>query len=298
MPGMSDSATATDPLVATVETALAEALDRADARPDRLREAMGYALLGGGKRVRARLLLLTGDTLGLPRESLLPAACAVEMVHAYSLVHDDLPAMDDDDLRRGKPSTHRAYDEATAILVGDALLTLAFETLTDHAGLAPDIRLAQIRRLARAAGPNGMVAGQVLDMAAEGQSVGQPALEQIHRLKTGCLLQASVLLAADAAPDLCADARHALTRFADHLGLAFQVRDDLLDITSGPEATGKPQGSDLRQGKTTYPALLGLAETAAYCEQLHEQALRALGDLTADSRPLATFCRQLLDRSG
>ena len=222
---------------------------------------MRYATLGGGKRLRAALLYATADAFAVPLDTVDAAACAVEAIHAYSLIHDDLPAMDDDDLRRGRASTHRAFDEATAILAGDALNTLAFALLADSP-LAPAIKLAQIQTLADAAGWAGMIGGQMRDMAATGRALTLPELQTVHRGKTGALIRAALHLGAQPAADYPAHAA-TLDTLGEHLGIAYQIADDILDATADSAALGKTAGKDAVQGKNTYPALLGLDESRA-----------------------------------
>lgn len=259
----------------------------------RLYRAMHYSVMNGGKRVRPLLVLASCQALGGEVSAATGPACAVELIHAYSLVHDDLPAMDDDDLRRGQPTTHIAFDEASAILAGDALQTLAFEVLSDP-DLTPgsdSLRLEMIRTLARASGAAGMVGGQAIDLAATGQRIGQDHLERMHRHKTGALISASIQLGALASNRADDTLRDALQRYADAIGLAFQVQDDILDVTGTTQTLGKQQGSDSQQDKSTYPALLGLEQARAYALQLRDDALQALTDL--DDR--AVILRQLAD---
>ncbi len=267
---------------ARVEAALEAALLPAATAPARLHEAMRYAVLAGGKRLRPLLTLAACRACGGDDEDALPAAAAVELIHTYSLVHDDLPAMDDDRLRRGQPTVHVAYGEALAILVGDALLNRAFELLlADGAGrLAPEARLEVAATLAAAAGSTGMIGGQVLDLAAEGQSLTLAALEGLHRRKTGALLTAAVV-AGGLAAEAGARERDALRRCGDALGLAFQIVDDILDVTGTPEQLGKSAGKDQRSGKATFPALLGLDASRARAARLVEEALEALVPLGA-----------------
>lgn len=263
------------------------------AEMQQLYRAMHYSVMNGGKRVRPLLVMASCMALGGSPDSAIAPACAVELIHAYSLVHDDLPAMDDDDLRRGQPTTHIAFDEASAILAGDGLQTLAFEVLGNaarehgHAGRY----LQMITTLARAAGPAGMVGGQAIDLAATGKRVDQDGLERIHRHKTGALISASVQLGALASGHADSDQLAALAAYADAIGLAFQVQDDILDVTGNTETLGKQQGSDLQQDKSTYPALLGLEQARAYALQLRDDALRALE--VFDDR--AVILRQLAD---
>ena len=279
---------------ARVDGVLDALLDIA-AAPARLREAMRYAVLGGGKRIRPRLTYATGRVVGAAPATLDAAAAAVELLHAYSLVHDDLPAMDDDALRRGRPTTHMRYDEATAILVGDALQALAFETLARARG---DARLVQrqVALLAQAAGAGGMVGGQLLDMEGETRAFALAEVERMHRRKTGALIHAAVMMGA-AAGSAAADEVAALDRFGAEVGLAFQIRDDVLDATASMEALGKRQAADLRRGKSTYVGLLG-AEAAgeAAAETLHV-ALGALTVFGDRGNELAALGRCLVGRN-
>jgi farnesyl diphosphate synthase len=279
-----------------IDAALAAALDAHVPSDLRLREAMRHALLLGGKRVRPLLVLATGRLTGAPEDALDAPATAIECIHAYSLVHDDLPAMDDDALRRGQPTVHVAFDEATAILAGDALQTLAFSRLA-AAPLSAEARIAMVAALAEAAGAAGMCGGQALDIEATGRGGGIALadLRRLHALKTGALLRCAVRLGAIAgAAD--ADTRAALDRYADALGLAFQIRDDLLDIESDSATLGKTAGKDLAQNKATFPALLGVdGARAALAEQaaaMHE-ALAPFGDRAA---LLAEIARQVVER--
>ncbi len=243
----------------------------------RLFEAMRYSLLNGGKRVRPLLVYAAAAAVAddCDNHALDDIACALEYIHAYSLVHDDLPAMDDDDLRRGNPTVHRAFDEATAILAGDALQSRAFELLSQLSALDADTRLALIATLAAAAGPRGMVGGQAIDLAAVQQQIDLPHLETMHRLKTGALIRAAVRMGALAA-GASATQLAALDQYAAAIGLSFQVQDDILDITSDTATLGKQQGADLARAKPTYPALLGLTAARAKAQALHRDAVAAL----------------------
>ncbi|MFS8608668.1 MAG: polyprenyl synthetase family protein [Gammaproteobacteria bacterium] len=245
--------------------------------PQRLLEAMRYSVLGSGKRVRPLLAYASAELCGVDA-GVDAIAAAVELVHAYSLVHDDLPAMDDDDLRRGRPTTHRAFDEATAILAGDALQALAFEILCDDPALAarPDRQVRLIRWLARAAGPAGMVGGQALDIAAEGRRIGEPELEQIHRRKTGELIRASIMMPSELG-ELSDAERAELDVFARDIGLVFQIRDDLLEVEQDTATLGKNAGSDTANAKSPYPAILGLDGARRRADELHARAMAALG---------------------
>jgi len=261
-----------------IEQVLDRLLPDANMQPIRLHQAMRYAALGAGKRVRPFLVYGAGTMLGADNALLDAPAAAVELIHAYSLVHDDLPAMDDDDLRRGRPTCHRAFDEATAILVGDALQTLAFEALAKAPGVDADTRLAMLSTLAQASGSQGMVGGQALDLAAVGQSIDLATLEQMHRLKTGALISASVQLGALAAhADATTQAQ--LARYTRAIGLAFQVRDDILDVTADSQTMGKTQGKDASDDKPTYVSLLGLDAAQALAIDLRDAAIAALDDL-------------------
>lgn len=277
-----------------VDAALQALLATPRSELERLYRAMAYSVVNGGKRVRPLLVYAACQTLGGAPQRADGAACAVELIHAYSLVHDDLPAMDDDDLRRGQPTTHIAFDEACAILAGDGLQALAFEVLADAARNPQDAetRLAMISALARAAGPAGMVGGQAIDLGSVGQRLDQGALETMHRHKTGALIEASVCLGALASGRSDATSLDALQRYARAIGLAFQVQDDILDVESDTATLGKTQGKDQAHDKPTYPALLGLDAAKVYAIELRDQALNALApfDSRADAlRQLACY---------
>ncbi len=274
-------------------------LPAADQAPRKLNEAMRYAVLGGGKRMRPLLVYFTGEVLGLDPKCLDGPACAIELIHAYSLVHDDLPAMDDDDLRRGRPSCHRAFDEATAILVGDALQVLAFQILASDKRMVPDpaMRLHMIELLASAAGPRGMAGGQAIDIDATGQQMQLKDLEHMHALKTGALIKASVLLAALSKPNIAADQLKRLARFADCAGLAFQVQDDILDVEGDAETLGKAPGADEARNKPTYPSMLGLDAAKARAEELHQSASDALDVFGEAAEPLRWLSAYIIHRN-
>ncbi len=265
---------------------------------ERLYQAMRYSVMNGGKRVRPLLVYATCQALGGNLDQADGAACAVELIHAYSLVHDDLPAMDDDDLRRGQPTTHKAFDEACAILAGDALQSLAFEALSDARGnpADPAMRLDMLRQLARAAGSAGMVGGQAIDLGSVGRQLDQAALEVMHRHKTGALISVSVQLGALASSRATPAQLAALRQYAEAIGLAFQVQDDILDVESDTATLGKTQGKDQAHDKPTYPALLGLDGAKAYARQLHDQALEALSDFDAAAEPLRQLARFIVER--
>ena len=283
---------------ARVHAMLERALPSASQPPRRLHEAMRYAVLKGGKRIRAILVIATGEALRADAGHLERPACAVEFIHAYSLVHDDLPSMDDDDLRRGVPACHRAFDEATALLAGDALQTLAFETLAGDPvpGGAPAGAGEMVRTLAQASGSRGMAGGQAVDLESTGRALTFEQLENMHLHKTGALIRASVRLGALGAgahdPELLAR----LDEYARCIGLAFQIRDDVLDVESDTERLGKRQGSDAARNKPTYPAILGLEASRAHARALHERALEELEPLGRDAGPLRELAGFIVSR--
>jgi geranylgeranyl diphosphate synthase type II len=283
---------------ARMEQALASRLPGADEVPTRLHEAMRYCVLGGGKRIRPALVFATGRTLGLPESEVEAAACAIELVHVYSLVHDDLPAMDDDDLRRGRPTCHKAYDEATAVLVGDALQPLAFQLLAHDPQLPADpaIRLKLIQLLAAASGTFGMAGGQAIDLAVQGQAIGITEVEQMHARKTGALIKVSVMMAAACVPTLGVALSDSLGRFATAIGLAFQIQDDLLDVLGDVSTLGKATGADSARAKPTYPAVIGVTASQQRMHKLHTEALEALAPFGADADPLRLLAEWLLKR--
>jgi farnesyl diphosphate synthase len=265
--------------------------------PARLGEAMRYAVLDGGKRLRPLLVLGAAESVGGHAQAALRAGCAVELIHAYSLVHDDMPCMDNDVLRRGKPTVHVAFGEATALLAGDALQALAFELLTPAGVGIPDrTQAALCRLLAQAAGQAGMAGGQAIDLAAVGKSLSEAELRQMHRLKTGALLQASVMMGA-ACGEPSAAARQGLEGYGRALGLAFQVVDDILDVTADSATLGKTPGKDAAQDKPTYVSLLGLERARAYSRELLEEASAALAttDL-ADTQALLALAEMVVHR--
>ena len=278
---------------ARMESALSRLLPAADIAPARLHEAMHYAVLGGGKRVRPLLAFAAGQVTHAPEERLEIAAAAVELMHAYSLVHDDLPCMDDDSLRRGKPTVHVEYDEATALLVGDALQSLAFQILSEKK-LAndPASQLEMVRLLAAAAGSRGMAGGQQIDLESTGKRLDVAELELMHIHKTGALIRAAVLLGAGCGQALPPDERAALDRYAKAVGLAFQVVDDVLDAEASTATLGKTAGKDERHGKPTYVAALGAAAARGLAQELRADAHAALGPLGSRGerlRSLADF---------
>ena len=259
---------------AQVEAWLRDAFPNPSAHHD-LFDAMNYSLLAGGKRIRPILAMEVCRMCGGDATLALPLGCAVEMVHTYSLIHDDLPAMDNDDFRRGKPTNHKVYGEATAILAGDGLLTAAFAVLARAQGLTPSQRLEAVETLSMAAGPEGMVGGQAMDMAGEGKSLSRDTVETLQRLKTGALIRAAAHMGVLAAGGDEAAAR-AVDSYAQRVGLAFQVRDDMLDVESTTAELGKPVGSDAQNGKTTFVTLLGLEACQAWVDQLSREAQAAI----------------------
>jgi farnesyl diphosphate synthase len=281
-----------------MERALNARLPGSDVVPSRLHEAMRYSVLGGGKRIRSALVFATARTVGLTEDEVEAAACAIELVHAYSLVHDDLPAMDDDDLRRGRPTCHKAFDEATAILVGDALQPLAFALLARDAALpaAPVVRLRLIDLLAEASGTFGMAGGQAIDLAASGRMLDISQVEDMHARKTGAIIRASVLMAAECAPELDRRLYAALDRYASAIGLAFQIQDDLLDITSDVATMGKPVRADSERAQPTHPAMIGIEASQERMHRLHMQALDALSAFGDKGEPLRLLAQWLLSR--
>lgn len=281
-----------------IEQLLDKHLPASDLEPQTLHQAMRYVALNGGKRIRPLLVYLTGLAYGAKVEDLDFAALAVELIHCYSLVHDDLPAMDDDDLRRGKPTCHIQFDEATAILAGDALHTHAFEVLAmaELSPVAKPQQLAMIAELAKASGSLGMGGGQSIDLLSTNQSIDLPALEQMHRMKTGALIKASILMGAMCAGKIDAQEKSHLNNYADAIGLAFQVQDDILDIESDTETLGKPQGSDIEKDKNTYPALLGLKGSKEKLHDLLALALQALDKLPYNTATLAQLAQFITQR--
>ena len=274
------------------ECALGRFLPAGDSIPARLHQAMRYATLGGGKRVRPLLAFAAGELTGATPEALDVVGCAVEMIHAYSLVHDDLPCMDDDVLRRGRPTCHVEYDEPTALLVGDSLQTMAFELLASQTIGEAKQQLEMIALLALASGSRGMAGGQAIDLASVGQPLTQPELELMHALKTGALIRAAVMLGALAGRPMSADERTGLDRFAKRAGLLFQVVDDILDCTASTATLGKTAGKDEAADKPTYVALLGLEKARAYADELRADARDALaifGDRATRLNQLADF---------
>ena len=283
---------------ALVEVELNNLLPSAATAPEKIHNAIRWSVFAGGKRFRPALLLATGQAFSASNDELIRTACAFEMVHTYSLIHDDLPSMDDDDLRRGRPTCHVRFDEATAILAGDALQTLAFRTIAEDDLLNAETRIALISELARAAAtPEGMVAGQALDMEAETRQVTRAQLEEIHRFKTGALIVAAARCGAiigRASEDELA----AVTSYAEHLGLLFQITDDLLDVTATAEDLGKTPGKDAQSNKATYPGLYGMEETRAAAINAHRTACEALDRIDRPTDVLRRIADYILNRTG
>jgi geranylgeranyl diphosphate synthase type II len=268
--------------------------------PTRIMQAMAYSVTAGGKRLRPVLCIAAAEAVGGKRTDVLPLACALELIHTYSLIHDDLPAMDDDHTRRGNPTCHVQYDEPTAILAGDALLTLAFEILA-AAGIhgAPENRqkwLRVIAQVASAAGSGGMIEGQMRDMAFEGTAIPERELKSLHRLKTGKMIEVSIGSGAILAGSSPVEQR-ALLLYARHIGLAFQVADDILNVKGDPRKLGKAIGTDQRRGKNTYPSLLGLAGAEAFAGQLVNDAVKALDVFDNDADSLRSIARYVIERN-
>ena len=281
-----------------VEKALELRLPVNTVLPKRLHDAMRYSTLDGGKRMRPMLTYSAGMALGIPPEILDGPACAVEMIHVYSLIHDDLPAMDDDDLRRGKATSHVAYDEATAILAGDALQTLAFQTLAQDSSMhaSAESRIQMITALAKASGSQGMVGGQAIDLESVGKKLTLPELENMHIHKTGALIRVSVQLATLSKPDLDPGIASKLDHYAKCIGLSFQVKDDILDEESDTATLGKTQGKDQDNDKPTYPALLGLEGAKQKAQDLHEQAVESLKGFGAEADLLRDLSLYIIQR--
>ncbi|AMK77864.1 MULTISPECIES: (2E,6E)-farnesyl diphosphate synthase [Methylomonas] len=282
-----------------VERALDARLPGENILPQTLHQAMRYSVLDGGKRTRPLLTYATGQALGLSEDVLDAQACAVEFIHVYSLIHDDLPAMDNDDLRRGKPTCHKAYDEATAILAGDALQAMAFELLANDPAIqaGAEARLKMIAALTRASGSQGMVGGQAIDLGSVGRKLTLPELENMHIHKTGALIRASVNLAALSKSDLDADVAKKLDHYAKCIGLSFQVKDDILDVESDTATLGKTQGKDVDNDKPTYPALLGMAGAKEKAQELHEQAVASLAGFGSEADLLRDLSLYIIERT-
>ncbi len=277
------------------ETEFTQYLTKIDA-PTRLKEAMLYSTLNGGKRLRALLVIASGELLNAPKTALTAIAIAIEMIHAYSLIHDDLPAMDDDDYRRGKLTCHKAFDEATAILAGDALLTQSFECLSHIENLSATQLIQLIQLISRASGATGMVGGQIFDIEAEEQKIPLSQLEQIHRHKTGALIKAAIL-AGVIAGNGTSDDYERLSIYADNIGLAFQIKDDILDVTGTQEELGKKPGADQLHEKSTYISLLGLEASIEKLDQLITEAITQLKPFGQNAAPLIDLAHYIQKRN-
>lgn len=282
----------TERVADTLDSVLPAATDE----PRQLHDAMRYAVFNGGKRVRPLLVYAAGECLQVPAQTLDAPAAAIELIHAFSLVHDDLPAMDDDDLRRGKPTVHRKYDEATAILAADALQPLAFSVLAGAPDLSPRTRTRLVKMVADACGSLGMTGGQSIDLAAEGQDLNVEQIEQMYALKTGALIHASVLAAALVAGSLSPAKFAAIDAFGRTIGIAFQIKDDILDVTGETEVIGKQAGADQRLSKATYPGLLGVATAKQRCDELLASSLEKLDDFGESAGPLRWLAQFIVER--
>jgi len=282
-----------------VDTALDKYLPNDDPPEHNLAEAIRYSVIGGGKRIRPAMVYAAGEALGVSTDLMDIPACAVEMIHAYSLIHDDLPAMDDDDLRRGRPTCHKAFDEATAILAGDALQALAYEILAkdEHIELTPERRIQMLSLLTEASGAHGMAGGQAVDLASVGKQLDLQQLEHMHQLKTGALIRASVMLGGMCKQDVSEEELDILSSYASYIGLSFQIQDDILDVTSDTETLGKPQGSDQEQDKPTFPAILGLEKSQQLALEQHENALKTLEPLGEKADSLRQLSAYIVERS-
>ncbi|MCB1735137.1 MAG: (2E,6E)-farnesyl diphosphate synthase [Gammaproteobacteria bacterium] len=285
-------------LAARSRTAIDASLPGATTLPTRLHEAMRYSALDGGKCIRPMLVYSAGKAVGAPDSRLDAPAVAVELIHAYSLVHDDLPAMDDDELRRGRPTCHKAFDEATAILVGDGLQALAFQQLAQDPNLDidPAVKLRMVQILAQAAGSRGMVGGQAIDLESEGKQLNIAALEDMHIHKTGALIRASVTLGALCADGVDESRLAGLDHYAKCIGLAFQIHDDVLDVVSDTKTLGKTQGADQARNKSTYPALMGLDNARRRADELRNDALASIADLDERADPLRWLANYIVSR--
>lgn len=283
---------------ARVDRAMDRWLPSADTHPQQLHEAMRYSVLGSGKCIRPTLTYAVGDALGVDLDKLDGIASSVELIHAYSLIHDDLPAMDDDDLRRGKPTCHKAFGEAMAILAGDALQALAFYILAHDPSISVDAcaRLRMIETLASACGSRGMAGGQAIDLNSVGKQLDIAQLEIMHIHKTGALIRASVLLSAYSLPNLAAERLERLDHYSKCVGLAFQIRDDILDVEGDTEIIGKHQGADSAKNKPTYPLLLGLEGARERAIHLHEEAVESLAAFDSKADPLREISRYIVER--
>ena len=302
MPKTFDLASYMDHCRQQIDVALSSVLPSESMVSQRLLDAMGYSVFNGGKRVRPLLAYAACEAVGGTAYQATPAACAVEFIHAYSLVHDDLPAMDDDDLRRGKPTCHKAFDEATAILVGDTLQTLAFETLSNPAlindvNLSDKARIEMIQTLSQASGLAGMAGGQAMDQLSIGVKLDQNQLAMMHSHKTGALINASVRMGALSHAQCSTEKLDQLSQYSSAIGLAFQVQDDILDVISDTDTLGKQQGADIALDKPTYVSLMGLDQAKAYAKQLHREAIDSLADFDDQANPLRQIADYIIHRT-
>lgn len=272
-------------------------LPSAETLPQRLHQAMRYAVLGGGKRIRALLTIATAEFCQAPTHNAEAPAMAVELIHAFSLVHDDMPCMDDDDLRRGKPSTHKQYDDATALLAGDALQSLAFELIAESNTLPEAHKVNVLHLLAYATGSRGMAGGQSIDLDSTGITLSQAQLETMHAYKTGALIHAAAMMGVYSAPVLDADKAQAVDQYAKAIGLAFQVVDDILDTEGDTQTLGKTAGKDAQDNKSTYVTLLGLEQAKQMASQLHQQAISALSPYTKEADALRSLANLVVQRA-
>ncbi|MFZ3064467.1 MAG: polyprenyl synthetase family protein [Nitrospirota bacterium] len=281
-----------------VDKFLDDYLPKADVHPKALHEAMRYSLFAGGKRVRPILCIASCEAVGGDIDTVMPVASAIELIHTYSLIHDDLPAMDNDDYRRGRPTNHKMYGEAIAILAGDALLTFAFDLLSDkelNKRLDSDSLLSIIKRLSSASGSAGMVGGQAADIQASGKEVNLPEVEYIHIHKTGALIRASVCIGAIAG-NASKDELSALTRYGEAVGLAFQIADDVLDIEGSRDEIGKDVGSDIAKEKVTYPSVIGISESKKLANGLIDKSIEAISTFGEKAEPLREIARYIIER--
>jgi len=279
-----------------VDQALEQLIDNTSNIADELHQAMHYSIFNGGKRIRPLLVYLTGEALDIPAQYQDASACAVELIHCYSLVHDDMPAMDDDDLRRGQPTCHKQFSEATALLAGDALQTLAFEALSQNNYLDAGLIVPMIQGLAHASGAAGMAGGQAIDLSSTGQNLSLEQLKVMHEHKTGALIRASVQLGALCSSDTTSSEIEALDNYAKNIGLSFQIKDDILDIESDTQTLGKQQGADINLNKATYPALLGLDGAKKMAQQCHQNALHSLSHFNKNADPLRWLSEYIITR--
>ncbi len=281
-----------------VDAALDKYLPAEDPPEHNLAEAIRYSVIGGGKRIRPAMVYAAGEAMGVSTDLLDIPACAVEMIHAYSLIHDDLPAMDNDDLRRGRPTCHKAFDEATAMLAGDALQALAYEILAkdEHKALSPQHRIEMLSLLTEASGAHGMAGGQAVDLASVGKPLTLAQLEKMHHLKTGALIRASILLGGMCKQNASADELHILSEYALCIGLSFQIQDDILDVVGDTQTLGKPQGSDQAQEKPTFPAIIGLEASRKRALEQHKLALEILEPLDKKADSLRQLSAYIVER--